>query len=42
MAARFTSWCSYFWEPGGPVLRNLYGLHDAADLSRLEYAETNA
>lgn len=42
MATRFNSWDSYFWEPGGPVLRNLYGLRDGADLSRREYAETNA
>lgn len=40
MTARFDSWDSYFWEPGGPVLRNLYGLRDGADLSRREYAET--
>ena len=42
MATRFNSWDSYFWEPGGPVLRNLYGLRDGADLSRREDAETNA
>lgn len=42
MTTRFNSWDSYFWEPGGSVLQNLYGLHDADDLSRREYAETNA
>ena len=42
MAARFDSWDSYFWEPGGPVLRNLFGERDGAALARREYAETNA
>jgi cell filamentation protein len=41
MPAQFSSWDSYFWEPGGLVLRNLYGERDGAALARREYAETN-
>lgn len=40
MASQFSSWDSYFWEPGGPVLRNLYGERDGAVLAQREYAET--
>jgi cell filamentation protein len=42
MASSFDSWESYFWEPGGSVLRNLYGERDGAALARREYAETAA
>ncbi len=42
MAAQFSSWDSYFWEPGGPVLRNLYGERDGAVLAQREYSETSA
>ncbi|GAB3305745.1 Fic/DOC family protein [Pseudoclavibacter terrae] len=42
MASRFSSWDSYFWEPGGPVLRNLYGERDAAVLAQWECGETSA
>ncbi|HRL81602.1 MAG TPA: Fic family protein [Propioniciclava sp.] len=42
MASQFSSWDSYFWEPGGPVLRNLYGERDGAALAQREYSETNA
>ena len=41
MASQFNSWDSYFWEPGGPVLRNLYGERDGAELAQREYSETN-
>lgn len=41
MPARFDSWGSYFWEPGGPVLRNLFGERDGAIFSRKEYGETS-
>ena len=41
MPTQFSSWDSYFWEPGGPVLRNLYGERDGAALAQREYAETN-
>lgn len=41
MAAQFSSWDSYFWEPGGPVLRNLYGERDGAVLAQKEYGETS-
>ncbi|PFG32370.1 Fic/DOC family protein [Sanguibacter antarcticus] len=40
MATEFSSWDSYFWEPGGTVLRNLYGERDGAVLAQREYAET--
>ncbi|GAB3519558.1 Fic/DOC family protein [Arthrobacter monumenti] len=40
--AQYDSWDSYFWEPDGKVLRNLYGEHDADELARKEYAETAA
>jgi cell filamentation protein len=33
-------WNSYFWEPGGQVLRNLYGVKDQGILSAIEYAQT--
>lgn len=42
MATVFSSWDAYFWDPGGPVLRNLYGVRDGAVLAKLEYAETAA
>lgn len=42
MPEQFDSWDSYFWDPGGPVLRNLYGVRDGAALAKLEYAETTA
>lgn len=42
MGSRLSSWDSYFWAPGGPVLRNLLGEREAAVLARLEYAETSA
>lgn len=42
MATAFNDWDSYFWEPGGHVLKNLYGLRHNADLGLKEYAETNA
>lgn len=42
MPTQFSSWDSYFWEPGGPVLRNLYGERDGAALARREYSETSA
>ena len=42
MASEFSSWDAYFWEPGGPVLRNLYGVRDGAVLAKREYAETVA
>lgn len=42
MPAQFSSWDSYFWEPGGPVLRNLYGERDGDALAQREYAETSA
>ncbi|MBF4636205.1 Fic family protein [Agreia pratensis] len=42
MPSRFSSWDSYFWEPGGSVLRNLYGERDSLALEKKEYAETNA
>jgi len=41
MTAQFDSWDSYFWEPGGPVLRNLYGERDGAILAHKEYGETS-
>lgn len=41
MASQFSSWDSYFWEPGGSVLRNLYGERDGAALAQREYSETN-
>jgi cell filamentation protein len=41
MASGFDSWDSYFWEPGGSVLRNLYGERDGAALAQREYSETN-
>lgn len=41
MASQFSSWDSYFWEPGGPVLRNLYGERDGAALAQREYSEAN-
>ena len=40
MADRFDSWDSYLWEPGGTVLRNLYGERDGTALARREYRET--
>jgi len=40
MPGRFDTWDSYFWEPGGTVLRNLYGVRDGAVLARQEYRET--
>ncbi|MGO1544043.1 MAG: Fic/DOC family protein [Gulosibacter sp.] len=39
MVEEFNSWDSYLWEPGGAVLRNLYGERDGAALARREYAE---
>ncbi len=42
MASQFSSWDSYFWEPGGLVLRNLYGERDGAALAQREYSETSA
>lgn len=42
MATRFSSWDSYFWEPGGSVLRNLYDERDGIALAQREYSETNA
>lgn len=42
MASQFSSWDSYFWEPGGVVLRNLYGEHDEVALAQREYSETSA
>ncbi|MBF4550713.1 MULTISPECIES: Fic family protein [unclassified Pseudoclavibacter] len=42
MAADCAAWDSYLWEPGGSVLRNLFGLRDKADLARAEFAEANA
>ncbi|PPF86429.1 hypothetical protein C5E07_00320 [Pseudoclavibacter sp. RFBJ3] len=42
MAADSAAWDSYLWEPGGSVLRNLFGLRDKADLAKAEFAEANA
>ncbi|MDO4241118.1 MAG: Fic family protein [Microbacteriaceae bacterium] len=40
MSSEFRSWDDYFWEPGGEVLRNLWGERDAKVLADREYAET--
>ena len=37
---RWDAWHSYYWEPGGSVFRNLFDVHDAAALARLEHAAT--
>ena len=41
MSPPVSSWNSYFWEPGGSVLRNLYGERDGAELAQREYSESN-
>ncbi|WP_374947326.1 Fic/DOC family protein [Agreia sp.] len=41
MASQFSSWDSYLWEPGGSVLRNLYGERDGVALAQREYSETS-
>lgn len=40
MPGQFDTWDSYFWEPGGTVLRNLYGERDGAALAHREYRDT--
>ncbi|MFT7712207.1 Fic/DOC family protein [Clavibacter tessellarius] len=40
MTSTSASWDAYLWEPGGSVLRNLFGERDAAALAQREYAET--
>jgi hypothetical protein len=40
MPSASASWDAYLWEPGGSVLRNLFGERDAAALAQREYAET--
>lgn len=39
---RERQWNAYFWEPGGKVLRNLYGVKDQGTLNAIEYGMSAA